>query len=319
MTAADSSFALIAGEPLTLAAARARRLTWRDLNDRDVFLKVAHGLYTPRPESAEREFAARAAAVVRAAGERAAACDVTGLRLLGVDLPRRLEDGPIHVLLPAGVTAWPRAAGVVAHRQKWGVPPRQAGGITVAEPEICLAQVAGRATRDELVILGDGLMRRQNPLTSPPGLASFLRYAKGRRGVARIRSVLPLLRAGTDSPRETVSRLLLVDAGLPCPTVNLRVVTPDGPRFLDMAYEEANLGFEYDGRIHQREGGAEADARRRRLLQDLGWEIINITDHDLVRDPDSVVRSVALALGRRAPQCLEGLRLSHLYPHSAAH
>jgi hypothetical protein len=307
MTIAPLAPGLLPGTPLTPAAARERRLSWHALNRSGRFLKVVHGLYTPKPALPEAEFAARVAAAVRAAGPTAAACDVTGLRLMGVDLPRRLESEAIHVLVPRRTTAYPQRDGLVVHRQDWAVDTHWAEGIPVAQPEICLAQAAERASLEETVVVGDGLLRRHRPLSSLDRLAGFVGYARRRHGVAAVRAALPLMRAGTDSPRETHSRLLLVYSGLPCPEVNLRVRTADGDRFLDLAYGEARLGFEYDGRGHWRDGGPEADARRRRLLQDLGWELINVTAADLARDPDSVVRSVVLALARRAPHLLAGV------------
>jgi very-short-patch-repair endonuclease len=69
-----------------------------------------------------------------------------------------------------------------------------------------------------------------------------------------------------------------------------------------MAYLAAKTGLEYDGQHH--EATMAADARRRRLLQDLGWQLIPITDHDLRHRPDAILHSVTTALARRAPGLL---------------
>jgi len=126
--------------------------------------------------------------------------------------------------------------------------------------------------------------------------------------VAKARAALPQIRPGTDSPRETVTRLFSVRAGLPCPEVNLRVNTTDGVKYLDLAYGEAKLALEYDGQVHARDGILERDTRRRRALEDLGWRIITITDRDLRADPDSILRSVTAALAERAPHLVLGLK-----------
>jgi len=287
------------GQPLTLAAAKQRGLTWRTLNESGRFLKVAWNLYTACPPRPEDQLAARALAAVTSVGGPAAACGLTALALMGVQLPDRLEGGPLEIQIPAAAHR-SVAEGLRVRRQGDGDPVwRTWQGVPCAAPWVCWLQAAARVTAGELVLLGDGLLRRRRPVTDLASLQGYVRDSKGSRGLATARAALTLIRPGTDSIQETSSRLLLVRSGLPCPAVNLPVVTRDGKKYLDMAYPEARLALEYDGQHH--EGSLAADARRRRALEDLGWRIVTITGHDLRHDPASVVRSVTRALTERAP------------------
>jgi hypothetical protein len=286
------------GHPITLHDARTLGLTWRHLQP-DTFLKVARDLYTPRPDRADQEFPARVRAALTHC-HAIAAGGLTALKLYGVDLPQNLDNGPIDLLIPAEAHR-SRLTGLRTHRSRTG-PWTNRHDIPLAAPWATWLQAAPDATADELVILGDGLTRRQQPVTTLDSLTRYTQTSPGLRGIAKARQALPLIRPGTDSPRETISRLLVVHAGLPCPTVNPAIPTTEGPKYLDMAYLAAKTGLEYDG--HHHETTMAADARRRRLLQDLGWQIIPITDDDLRHQPDAILRSVATALAQRTPQLL---------------
>ena len=90
----------------------------------------------------------------------------------------------------------------------------------------------------------------------------------GARGLPRLRRVLPLMDGGAESPQETVARLVLVDAGLPAPTTQVKIFGRYG-EFLarvDMAYEEVKVAIEYDGPQHWEDPASSgADAARARL------------------------------------------------------
>ena len=120
---------------------------------------------------------------------------------------------------------------------------------------------------------------------------------------------------GTDSLPESRLRLLLVQAGLPQPTVNLSVFCRriGALYYLDLAYAAEQIGVEYDGVIHVGDRTRmEADAQRRLDLQNEGWLIITITAKQM-GTPVEVVRAVenALMLRRAARQ---GPNRSHLGP-----
>lgn len=108
---------------------------------------------------------------------------------------------------------------------------------------------------------------------------------RGARGLLRLRRVLPLLDGGAESPQETRTRLVLIDAGLPRPQTQIRVFDEYGDFVarLDMGYPELRVGIEYDGPQHWTDAGQrDRDIDRHTALLDLGWTIVRVSS-DLLR------------------------------------
>jgi hypothetical protein len=107
----------------------------------------------------------------------------------------------------------------------------------------------------------------------------------GVRGLVRLRRVLPLVDGGAESPQETRTRLVLIDAGLPRPQTQIAVFDDYGDFVarIDMGYDELRVGIEYDGPQHwtSREQRSR-DIDRYSTLLDLGWTIIRVSS-DLLR------------------------------------
>jgi AbiEi antitoxin C-terminal domain len=105
------------------------------------------------------------------------------------------------------------------------------------------------------------------------------------RGIPRLRSVLPLVDSGAESPQETLARLVLIDAGLPPPRTQFRVFDEYGQFVarLDMAYDEVLVGIEYDGPQHWTDPAVrQRDIDKQFALNELGWLIIRVS-RDLLR------------------------------------
>jgi len=170
-------------------------------------------------------------------------------------------------------------------------------GVPVLHPVDHWLQLR-RATEDELIEVGDGFLRRRDPLLSLAALTARVDRLAGATGVKQARRVLPLVMPGTDSLAETRTRLILVRAGLPCPAVNLPVLCRASGRtyHVDMGYEAERVAVEYDGAYHVEDRRQmEIDARRRRDLQDEGWLVITVTAEQW-RYPSEIVASVEQAL-----------------------
>jgi hypothetical protein len=124
---------------------------------------------------------------------------------------------------------------------------------------------------------------------------------RGRRGLRRARVSLDLVDAGAESPRESWLRLILVRAGLPRPTTQIRVYDELTAKvaYLDMGWEDLKVAAEYDGEHHQSDPRQyRYDAKRHEMLQRLGWIVIRVLAGD--REPD-IVRRVRAARARRTP------------------
>lgn len=107
----------------------------------------------------------------------------------------------------------------------------------------------------------------------------------GARGLTRLRAVLPLVDGGAESPQETVARLALIDAGLPAPRTQFRVVGEYGEFIarVDMVYDAVKVGIEYDGPQHWTDRAVrQRDIDKQFELTRLGWYIIRVS-RDLLR------------------------------------
>lgn len=154
------------------------------------------------------------------------------------------------------------------------------------------AHYSSALTVQELVVLGDSMMRRNKRLarTDLSEFTAYLEEAKRSsttprlfRGYRNCLVALALMREGTDSSQETRTRLALRRYGLPDPEINHKVKLPNGKTvFLDMAYPELRIAIEYDGNYHRFDGNQVLqDDKRREALEELGWIYIKVTVLDL--------------------------------------
>jgi hypothetical protein len=124
------------------------------------------------------------------------------------------------------------------------------------------------------------------------------RYA-GRRGIARARQAIELFDPGSQSPKESWLRVVLIRAGLPRPQTQIPVLDEfdDAIAYLDMGWEDVKVAVEYDGEQHRSDRRQYTwDVRRLETLERLGWIVIRVVAGDR---PAEVVRRVRAALARR--------------------
>ncbi|HXH36582.1 MAG TPA: hypothetical protein VNJ54_19560 [Plantibacter sp.] len=219
---------------------------------------------------------------------------LSAAHVLGAPLPLRLGWDRVHV----GVRPphrEPRVSGVVGHRLTGLVAdPVTIGGLAVASPADAWCQLGPTLSVDELVAVGDHLVRergasgrrrreRQPPLCSIDDLGAALAAAR-HLGARSLRAALPLVRVGSESPKETELRLALMRAGLPEPELNLELRDRWG-RFvarLDLAYPAYRAAFEYDGRQHATNAAQFAkDVDRVHAINRLGWTHERFLSHHL--------------------------------------
>ena len=121
----------------------------------------------------------------------------------------------------------------------------------------------------------------------------------GARHVRRLRRALDLMDGGSQSPKETWLRLLLIGAGYPRPRTQIPVADEFGREFayLDMGWEDAMIAVEYDGDQHRTDRARYAwDVKRLRLLDELGWLHVKVISEDR---PAEILRRVGQAWAAR--------------------
>jgi very-short-patch-repair endonuclease len=121
---------------------------------------------------------------------------------------------------------------------------------------------------------------------------------RGARGLRQLETALDLVDAGSQSPKETWVRLVLIRAGLPRPTTQIPVLTDKGLYHLDMGWEEFMVAVEYDGEHHRVDTWQyRTDIRRSEAIRRLGWIVIRVVAADRARD---IVGRTREALAYRA-------------------
>jgi very-short-patch-repair endonuclease len=100
----------------------------------------------------------------------------------------------------------------------------------------------------------------------------------GSPGVPRLRMALPMYDAGSESPRETWLRLLLIRAGYPRPRTQIPIFDETGEPidFLDMGWDDVKIAVEYDGDQHRDRPQWRKDILRSEYLAHLGWTHIRV-------------------------------------------
>jgi len=228
---------------------------------------------------------------------------ISAAQIYRMPLPRRLATDPtvhVGVVEPAHP---PRARGIAGHRFRGPIELRTVRGFPVPAPATTWCQLADLLSEDELVVVGDHLVRRKLPLCDLVELQSSVVTFGAGRGSRRLQRALEVVRPCTDSPRETRLRLLLVAHGLPEPVVQHTIIDNDGyfAGTPDLAYVDAKIAIEYEGAHHQTDPSVYADdILRRELMEAAGWLVIRvIADH--LRHPDRLANRVRRALTERTP------------------
>jgi hypothetical protein len=138
----------------------------------------------------------------------------------------------------------------------------------------------------DLVILGDHLVG-QAGLTDVEWLEATIHT--GDRGVRAARAALELIRPGSESPMESLVRIVIVEAGFPEPACNVDVLDESGTFIgrVDLAWVELRIAVEYDGDHHRTD--PQTFARDRSRSNDFvvaEWLVIHVTAED-VSEPGS--------------------------------
>jgi hypothetical protein len=138
-------------------------------------------------------------------------------------------------------------------------------------------------------------------LADLPDVWQWVEDHPGYPGTARLRRALGYVEPDTESPMETRLRLLLVQAGLPKPQVQISLYDGTGT-FLgrpDLYYPMHRLCIEYDGSVHR--DSLVGDNRRQNRLLDAGYRMLRFAASDVLSAPDSVVLLVRRALATSMP------------------
>jgi very-short-patch-repair endonuclease len=117
-----------------------------------------------------------------------------------------------------------------------------------------------------------------------------------------VRELIPLVNAKAESPMESEARLVMIDHGLPTPTLQFEIVDRSGRTWrVDFAWPDLKVAVEYEGfDFHSSPDDLRRDRQKRAALHELDWTVIGIVVDDVRRRPYEMARLIDFALGRRA-------------------
>jgi hypothetical protein len=223
---------------------------------------------------------------------------LTAAELLDMRLPERHLAQMLHVTYRDAHRAM-RRPDVAGHKSGAEVTVTQLGdGLRVSSPVDAWCECAALLNVDELVVMGDGLVSRRAPAAQLEQLRRAVHARPGRRGTARLRVALTLIRPRTDSARETTLRLAVTRAGFPEPRVNLPLRDRRGATIAhgDLVWPDYRVVLEYEGRQHAEDPEQFAiDIRRLDDIAEAEYRVIRV-DRELLAARSLLVRKISTAL-----------------------
>lgn len=137
-------------------------------------------------------------------------------------------------------------------------------------------------------------------------IAGVIAVHPGIRGLTKLRKVLQWVDAGSESPYETLTRIILLRNGFPRPHTQVRVRNENGTIIarIDMGWPQWRVGVDFDGAHHWTDPKQRTkDIERYAILADLGWIDIRVTAEMVHNKPGMFLKRVGHALrDRGCPQ-----------------
>jgi hypothetical protein len=252
--------------------------------------RVSHGLYAP---SRARTLAEELYAWQLVLPRTAAFSHLTAAELRGWWLPAPI----VHPIFAAVTTTshGVERTGLLMCRHPQPVAMHVIDGLRVTTPGETLLAAARDLGVLDLVVLGDSALRMKHCT-----LTELLITARQhRRGAPVLRKVLPLLDPRSESPWESIMRVLHRAAEIP--------VTPQQELFdqfgcfvarADLLIDGTPRLHEYDGAIHRDGDVHESDLTRDRALISAKFERYGFTSRQLLTGGAGIIADVDRLLGR---------------------
>ena len=263
------------------------RLTRQRLRGK-TYVRVTRDVYVLRNRDLDLRTRAEAAHIVF---PEATLCLFTAALLLKLPVE---DDGLVH--LDRGLKASrSERKGIKVHR--FGIPSdriHDLQGLPVSDGPRTFADLASKLDLESLVAVGDVVARRW-PMAE---LRSAVTSHGCRRGAVLLRTALPLLDKGSDSPAETRARLRLHAAGVT--SLRHKVVVRDGAGGWlgepDLADPVAKVALQHEGAIHFQKGEKQRrkDLTRDEVVRQEHWQLVSSTALDDA-NPDRLLEKVTAA------------------------
>jgi hypothetical protein len=252
--------------------------------------RLSHGLYVPR---GSRPLAVDLAAWQLVLPESACFTSLSSAELRGWWQPARVSH-PVFVSVPSDA-AHPQRRGLSVTRHPRPVDLEIIDEIRVASAAETLLAVAKDLGVLDLVIIGDSALHQ-----GACSIDQLSRAAAGRRrGAPQLRKVIPLLDGRSESPWESILRLLHCAADVEVEPQ--KKIYDEWGRFVaraDLWVVGTRRLHEYDGEVHRDRDAHRTDLARERRLVEIDWQRVGFTSPQLLYEGGSIIAGLDRLLGR---------------------
>ncbi|MUL82757.1 MULTISPECIES: hypothetical protein [unclassified Mycolicibacterium] len=287
----DGPFALYDGIATTkqLLSTMTYRTLARRIRDGEVF-RVWHGAYSLEPP----DTACRLRALDLLSDTPIVACMNTAAQIYGFETD---PDRRIHILDP-GVRVRP-SPDLMVH-QRIGAPLKKIGGRLLTAPSWTAIEVARMLRRPRALATLDAALR--SGTCSMAELESALNDQRGRRGVVKVRELLPYADPRAESPMESEMRLVFIDWGLLTPELQYEIRDLHGQLWrVDFAWPDHRVAAEYDSvDWHANPDAFKHDRMKAARLQEVGWISVPAVVDDVRRYPAELCARIYRQFDRAA-------------------
>ena len=252
--------------------------------------RLSHGLYVPRDS---RRLQSDLEALRLILPSSACFTSLTAAGLRGWWSPSKVGH-PVFVSVPSN-DPHPQRRGMLVTRHPRAVDSELIDGIQVAFAAETLLAVARDLSMLDLVILGDSALHLCACTKEELRAAA----AQRRRGAPRLRSAIPLLDGRSESPWESILRMLHLAAAVEVEPQ--KKIYDDWGRFVaraDLWLVGTRRIHEYDGEAHRDREAHRADLTRERRLVEIDWQRIGFTSPQLLFEGGSIIAGIDRLLGR---------------------
>jgi hypothetical protein len=164
-------------------------------------------------------------------------------------------------------------------------------------PEALLVLDAAVRTQCSRFVVQLGRRELANPRLVAIAREPFVEVADVLRGMSRVKRALSFADPIRESPIESLSYGHMVEAGLPLPTCQHEVRTPNGVYFPDFFWDGHGVIGESDGRVKYVDSGAVMrEKEREQVLRDLGFRIVRWSGKEIHLSPSVVMERIERAL-----------------------
>jgi hypothetical protein len=154
----------------------------------------------------------------------------------------------------------------------------------------------------DAVVITDSALRQEKEKTTKHELRQVLAVCTQWPGVKQARKAVDFADERSDSPLESVARVVIAEAGLPPPELQATVHGPGFAFRVDFLWKDQRVILEGDGLLKYNDRkDLIKQFDRDRLLRDAGYQVVHYTWRELFSTPDIVTGRIRRAFANVTP------------------